>query len=172
MHMFVALKRFLWPPTNSFATCSSFAESLVDTLLIERTSVSGHLSVEVLSPPPPLKKAMRSSAAAAPRLANINGPLTLNLSEQLQEGSLTMFFFLTKQSWKKRRTGVAEDGGADDVADEVLRPGASIVVVSDLQLRLAPETEKKMRGGVEEGRVSPGRSMRVASEREEREERE
>uniref|UniRef100_A0A0E0EEI9 Uncharacterized protein n=1 Tax=Oryza meridionalis TaxID=40149 RepID=A0A0E0EEI9_9ORYZ len=82
MHMFVALKRFLWPPTNSFATCSSFAESLVDTLLIERTSVSGHLPVEVLSPPPPLKKAMRSSAAAAaPRLANINGPLTLNLSE-------------------------------------------------------------------------------------------
>jgi hypothetical protein len=84
MHMFVALKRFLWRPTNSFATCSSFAESLVDTLLIERTSVSGHLPVEVLSPPPPLKKAMRSSAAAAPRLANINGPLTLNLSEQLQ----------------------------------------------------------------------------------------
>uniref|UniRef100_A0A0E0EEI8 Uncharacterized protein n=1 Tax=Oryza meridionalis TaxID=40149 RepID=A0A0E0EEI8_9ORYZ len=112
MHMFVALKRFLWPPTNSFATCSSFAESLVDTLLIERTSVSGHLPVEVLSPPPPLKKAMRSSAAAAaPRLANINGPLTLNLSEQLQVVE-------EEADEAGAIAGVAEDGGADDVADE------------------------------------------------------
>lgn len=73
-----------------------------------------------------------------------------------------MFFLLILTRWKKRDNllkfdnvflpdeavveeetdeagaiaGVAEDGGVDDVADEVLRPGASIVVVSDLQLRL------------------------------------
>ncbi len=86
-----------------------------------------------------------------------------------------MFFLLILTRWKKRDNllkfdnvflpdeavveeetdeagaiaGVAEDGGADDVADEVLRPGASIVVVSDLQLRLR---QGQRRNGEEQDR--------------------